>query len=292
MTLLRRLSLVLTWTAAALSAQAEDKLTTEQLITRHAASIGDAAARAAAAGRVAKGSLNYIRKPMGERDNALEDRRTNIISEYESAASTGSGDAFAGRNTNIVVPAVLASGGPRYLIDLRYGWKNYPFDRVVYDGKQVKNARTFTPGNYSVLAGLLKDNEYLLKAGLLGGPLTTAWALLDPGDRFEKLEYAGLKKADGRQAHRLDARLKSDPDHEISFYFDPETFRLRRTQIWIGPNARRKLEEDFSDYKTVEGLTLPHTWEMRLDAPVDRWIFKLEELRVATELPEEAFVVK
>ena len=272
MTTSRRRAFVLCLWAVAAGARADEKLTVEQIFSRHVDSIGTAEARAAAAGRVAKGPINYIRKP--------------------ATGGSGENEAFAGRPTSITVPAVLATGGPRYLLDLRYGWKDHPFDRVVYDGARVKNARQLTPGNYSVIVGLLMDNQYLLKAGLLAGPLTTAWAPLHSTERFEKLEYAGRKKAGSTPAHRVDARLKSDPEHEISFFFDAENFRLVKTLIWVGPNARRKIEEDFSDYKTVEGLTLPHTWDLKLDAPVDRWVFKLEELRVATELPEEAFVTE
>jgi len=255
---------------AAATSLAGDKapgLTAADVIARHLESIGTAEARAAAGGRAVKGPVKYVRKPVRSEES----------------------DLFAGRPTSLVAPLTVASGGPRYLIAVEYGWKDYPLDRIVYDGKKVKNARMLSPGNYTVLAGLLNDNQYLLKAGLLGGPLTTAWALLAPDDRFEKLEYAGIKKAAGQQAHRLDARLKSDPEHEIFFFFDLETFRLVRTEVWIGPNARRKFEEDFADYKTVHGLSLPHSWTMALDAPEDTWKLTVEEVVVASELPAEAF---
>lgn len=260
------------WVAAATIAEAAEvpapaRLTGADVIARHVDSIGTAAARAAAGGRAVKGQVHYVRKPV----------------------SNEGSNPFAGRTTDITVPMTLASGGPRYLIDLQYGWKDYPFDRIIYDGKRVRNARTLAPGNYTVLAGLLHDNAFLLKAGLVGGPLTTAWALLSGEERFEKLDYAGLKKLDGKPVHRLNARLKNDSEHEISFSFDPESFQLVRTSIWIAPNGRRKLEQDFSDYKLVHGLTLPHTWKMVLDAPEDTWQLTVSDVHVASELPEEAF---
>jgi hypothetical protein len=272
MSMLRRLPLSLVSLSMAALALAADppkeaKLTADDVVARHVASIGTAEAQSAAGGRVVKGPVQYVRKP---------------VTNDES-------DPFAGRTTNITVPMTLASGGARYFIDIQYGGKDYPFDRIVYDGNKVKNARLFAPGNYTVIAGLLKDNDWLLKSGLLGGPLTTAWILLSPGERFEKLDYAGIKKGAGKPGHRLNARLRGDSEHEIAFYFDPETFQLFRTEIWIGPNARRKLEQDFSDYKTVHDLSLPHSWTMTLDAPQDRWQLKVAEVHVASELPEQAF---
>ena len=256
-------------TAAALVRAGDEKeLTGDEVIARHVDSIGTSAARAAAGGRVIKGKVTYTRRP------------------------TKSDDTFAGRNTVIIVPVTLAFGGPRSLIDLRYGWKDYPFDRIVHDGKRVKNARMLAPGNYSVIAGLLVEHQFLLKAGILGGPLATGWALLDAGSRFEKVKYAGLKKQAGQPAHRLDVRLKSDPEHEIAFFFEPDSFRLLHTEIWIGPNGRLRLDESFSDYRAVKELSLPHAWRVQYEAPSDLWEFALDDFNFAAELPEEAFVTE
>jgi hypothetical protein len=260
---------VLLWAALGAASVPAEPLTAEQVIARHVESIGTPAARAAAGGRVMKGMVTYIRKP----------------------TEGGAESTFAVANTNITVPFVLAAGGPRVLLDMRYGWKEYPFDRIVHDGKKVKTARMVSPGRYLPLAALLTDYTFLLKNGLIGGPLTTGWALLDT-TRFDRLKYAGLKKLAGAPAHRLDARLKSEPEHDLAFFFDPETFRLLRTEIWIGPQGRHHIEEDFTDYQVVHDVALPHAWRMVLDAPSNVWEYALADFSFAAELPEEAFVVE
>ena len=132
----------------------------------------------------------------------------------------------------------------------------------------------------------------LLQEGLLGGALSTAWALSNLDRNHPKLGFAGLKKVDGRQLLDLHYQPKRSTEMEIHMYFDPETYRHVQTVYAItlasgfgsavpsatdqvglttpgGPSGsdptrsskqqetRYTLEERFSDFNTTDGITLP-----------------------------------
>jgi hypothetical protein len=69
------------------------------------------------------------------------------------------------------------------------------------------------------------SQDQIVREGLLGGSLSTAWALLNLDHNQPKLTYEGLKKVDGRQFHDLRYRCKRNDDMNIYLYFDPETYR-------------------------------------------------------------------
>jgi hypothetical protein len=124
----------------------------------------------------------------------------------------------------------------------------------------------------------VRTQEAILREGLLGGTLSTAWPLLDLDERKPKLTYEGLKKVDGQHLHDIRYRPKKSSDLEIHLYFDPETFRHVETiyrmnvSANMGPtiteSARQKdtlyvITEKFSDFKTADGLTLPTRYDLQ-----------------------------
>jgi hypothetical protein len=63
----------------------------------------------------------------------------------------------------------------------------------------------------------------MMREGLLGGELTTAWPLMDMEGRKAKLTYEGLKNIDGKSLY--DVRYKPNKkggDVEIHIYFDSD----------------------------------------------------------------------
>jgi hypothetical protein len=112
-----------------------------------------------------------------------------------------------------------------------------------------------------------------IREGLLGGLLTTAWPLLNVGERNAKLSFEGLKKMDGQELYQLRYRPRKNTDLEINLYFDPQTYRHVETtysysvsqSLTLGGEKaaagqqlnRFRLTEKFSDFKTVDGVTLP-----------------------------------
>src|SRR4051812_8664362 len=74
--------------------------------------------------------------------------------------------------------AVMASQGTRSLLAIVYGNKEYPYEKLGFDGKDVTVA-DLKPGIHSTLGKFFMQYEMPLRDGLLGGTLSAAWPLLD-----------------------------------------------------------------------------------------------------------------
>jgi hypothetical protein len=124
-------------------------------------------------------------------------------------------------------------------------------------------------------------SKHIITEGLLGGVLSTNWALADVGRRNPKLKYLGLKKHDGQKFHALTYQTrKRGGDVKITLYFDLENFRHVMTQYQISIKGgmgntpetstqarytvRINLTESFSNFQEVDGLTLPAQWTLRI----------------------------
>ena len=169
-----------------------------------------------------------------------------------------------------------------------------------------------TPGSRSPLSDFLHVHKLILREGLWGGVLSTAYPLFDIGFRQPRIKYAGLKKEDGRKLHRLDYTLKRPQgDLKVRLFFDPDTFHHVRTSYQLvipaplGANtvasARQKstrhhLTEDFADFREEDGISLPHRWTVRylFDATDEtvswEWEHELMAFEFDAELDEAVFL--
>lgn len=241
--------------------QASDqpKLSVDELVARHLASIGDAAARNAAKSRGVAGPLTF--------------RVTR------SGGGGGEGKA------------TLLSDGRKLRLVMSVNTIDYTGEDFISDGSKNDIASTAS-GQRSRLGAFLWTRREIIRDGLIGGTLSEAWPLLDLGATKATLRYNGLKSVDGRSLHevRYEPR-KGDADLLIKLYFDPETYRHVMTTYEanvpvpqarsIDPNSTRAtngadtqvlhitLKETFSEFRTVDGLTLPQHWQIELvsDAP-------------------------
>jgi len=219
-------------------------LKVEEIITRHLASIGPPKARLAARSRLAIGKAQMTIRSRGTSE--------------------------AGGN------AVLASQANKSMITMKFGVPDYPYEKVGFDGELV-TAYAIRPGVYSTLGGFVKTYPSILKEGLLGGVLSSGWPLLDLSTRKVKLEYAATKKINSRPVVEVRYLPRGGSDLSISLFFDAESFQHVRTVYkktvgaQMGPSvdqsasqseSRYELIEDFSDFRTENGLNLPHTYEM------------------------------
>jgi hypothetical protein len=231
----------------------------DELIARHVASIGDAAARNAAKARGVAGPLVFrmTRGGAGSADGKItflsDGRKLRLVMNLNSAPYTG--------------------------------------EDFISDGNKSEIASTVS-GQRSHLGAFLWTRREIIRDGLLGGALSEAWPLLDLGATKATLHYNGLKTIDGRSLHELRYEpRKGEPDLQIKLYFDPETYRHVMTTYEanipvpaarsINPNSTAAnngadtqplhitLKETFSDFRAVDGLMLPQTWklEMSSDAP-------------------------
>jgi hypothetical protein len=150
-------------------------------------------------------------------------------------------------------------------------------------------------GSRSALGLFVSMNKGIVGEGLIGGVLNARWPLADPATRQAKLNYDGMKKFNGRQAHRLRYRAKQGQGQlDIYLYFEPETFRhvgsvyssSRAQSMGFTPETSSQksetyfqMEETFADFDQANGLTLPRTWIVRYARTGDttaEWKYELK----------------
>jgi hypothetical protein len=225
---------------------ASDKLKPEELVARHLESIGSAKARAAITTRIISGTSQVIFRtpPPGQ---------------------------AVGR-------AVLASQGVKSLIGMSFPSPVYPREQLGFNGSSFI-AAFVTSGVRSVLGNFLMTHDIIFKQGLMGGTLSSAWPLLDVTARGPQLEYAGTKRVDDRTLHELKYLPRGGSDLQIKLFFDQQTFQHVRTEyerVIAAPTGNRdyanvqeretryKMVEEFSEFKSEGGLTLPHIYKIKL----------------------------
>lgn len=193
---------------------------------------------------------------------------------------------LTGGSGQLAGPAALYSDGPKVGFLIKFGFVDYPEEHYVFDGDKFE-AGFLKPGVRSRLGAFLTTYSSIVKEGLLGGALTTAWPLNDLEKRNPKLQYDGTKKIEGKELHELRYVVrKGNSDLNTFLYFDPETFRhvasLYRVVIpaQIGPGGpndsagqietRYELEEKFDSFREVNGLTLPTRWRIHFTSTTPR----------------------
>src|SRR5262249_5317211 len=170
-------------------------------------------------------------------------------------------------------------------------------EQFISDGEKTYIAPTSTNHRRSSFGEFVHSQDQILRDGLLGGTLSTSWALLNVDHNHPKLSYEGLKKVDGHPVYGLRYQPKRGSDMDIYLYFDPETYRHVMTVYKItlassfgtfSPSisdqaglttssnpggadvtqsskqkeVRYTIEERFSDFKTVDGITLPSHYNL------------------------------
>ncbi|HEY2971585.1 MAG TPA: hypothetical protein VGJ48_03660 [Pyrinomonadaceae bacterium] len=240
------------------SLSASDKMTPEELVARHLESIGTAKARASVTSRIIAGnSLVIFRTP-------------------PPGQATGR--------------AVLASEGPKSLIGMSFPSPVYPREQLGFNGNSFM-AAFVTPGVRSSLGSFLMTHSLVFKQGLMGGTLSSAWPLLNLSAHNPHLEYAGIKKIDNQMLHELKYLPRGGSDLQISLFFNQETFQHVRAEYnrviaaptgdrgflsARGRESRYKMVEEFSEFKQEGGLTLPHTYKIKLTVDTESGAFLAE----------------
>ena len=251
----------------AATVKAQEKLTAEDILQRHLDSVGTAAIRSAARSRVVEASASD-RILLGA-NPAPYDGKAVIVSEGNK------------------LQMLLKINAPQYTGERfkRYG------DRTSIEATNVNQTR-------SELGTLLESDDSPIREGLIGGVLTTGWPLFDMGAHKGKVQYQGLKKIDGTDLQVVVCHPSKINGFEITLYFDPQTLRHVRT-VYLqdkatgiatspfvdtvaplsrrnperlnGPDARSarlgptrwKIEEQFGNFKTMDGMTLPEHYNLR-----------------------------
>ncbi len=183
-----------------------------------------------------------------------------------------SGGALTAQGT-----AQLVSQGEAYNVLFDFAAGEYAGTEFITDGERT-DIEYRSGGQVNPLWIFLKGQDVLLKEGLLGGELTTAWALFNVQDRNPGLTYRGVEEVDGQPLHRLDyAPRKGGYGLTVRLYFEPENFHHVLSTYEVTESApmgatpatssnqrisRRRIEERFSDFEDHSGYTLPTTWTL------------------------------
>jgi len=255
--------LVLLPTLFASLSMAADQPKPEDVIARHLDSIGTPGARAAVKSRGIQGALHF--KVLSSGSGQPSQRGGNALGDE---VSTTDADGYWGyvsqeRKSNFV---------------MKFGSGQWRGERFVFDGDKTSFAVFTNSHRPSSFGDFVRREDFILKEGLLGGELSTTWALENPDHSRAKLDYDGVKKVDGQDLDCIDYSSKADSDVKIKLYFDPETHHHVMTTYTLvvepgigyrpSDSARQHLyrytiEERFSDFKTDNGLTLPRHYDLR-----------------------------
>ena len=284
-------ALILAFSMFAVKLPAADS-SPEQLLAQHLKAVGPADARAAVKSRVVQGKLKF---------------RIQVGGGGEVTGTWGR--VSEQQQSNFVMR--FAAGGD---------WRGEQF---IYDGKKTGFGAATTSHTRSVFAQFVSSQDFIIKEGLLGGVLSTGWALENLDENHARVQVIGRKKIDGRDLVGLEYFSKSSSDMKIKLYFDPETYRhiLTSYTLEFAPNMngnitesvyqhenRYVIEERFSDFQPVDGLTLPthyslqytqeaqakpNTQESLLGTTrVYNWDMAVEEIRHNLSLDSANFKVK
>ncbi len=268
---------------------AQDKLKTADLIARHLESLGNDKLRRAIKSHIILGTCS--------------------VTFREGKVNNGEGRA------------VLASDNRRSLIGMVFGFPEYPHEKLGFDGNTL-TVSYLKPGVRSSLGNFVRMNEVIFREGLFGGVLSAAWPLLDLFTKQAKVEYAGLKKVDGRNLYALKYFPQKGADVKVTLYFDDESYHHVRSeyeQVIISrqggssPTAlgrtspadgsasqletRYKLVEEFSDFKEESGLMLPHLYKISYSFDSGRgsirnnWLLTLTQFGFNQQFDDGAFNV-
>jgi len=230
---------------SALSNAAEPVTSATDLVAHHLESIGDAKARTGIQSRAAAGTAHFHIMVGG--DGTL-DGKSQFVSQ-----------------------------GGKFHFLMKFPNNEYRGERFVYDGTKIHVSAATTSLRRSELGGFLYSQDAVFREGFWGGVLSTSWPLLDLDKHRAKLSLDGIKKLDGENLYELRYQPKKNTDLEIRLYFDPATYRHIRTVYTLRPGLamgseitnprqqqnRYELEERFSNFQTIDGLTLPSRYDIR-----------------------------
>jgi hypothetical protein len=231
----------------------------DELVAHHLDSVGSAAVRSANKSRVVQGTAKF--KMLVGGGGQLEGKSAVVSEEHK---------------LNILMKFA----------------NDYKGEQFISDGNKSSVAATTSEHRRTIFGEFVMSQPVLLQDGLLGGALSTAWALSNVDSNHPHLSVNGLKKVDGKQLLDLRYQPKRSTEMDIHMYFDPETYRHVQTVYTItlasglggsvpsmsdmvglttqagqsGSDPTRSskqqqirytLEERFSDFNTTDGITLP-----------------------------------
>jgi hypothetical protein len=252
------------------------KLTAEEIISKHLDSIGTAENRSSLKTLIAVGEVRM--------------------------------DYITQKNQPAVGRILVASEGAKLFLGMKLNASDYPQETFIFDGDK-SSVGLVRNGKRSPLGSFVQSNGVLLSHGLFSGTLGSSWALLNTGTNKAKISTSGTKKINGQEAYALSYNPKGGSDVNITMYFDKETFRHIRTEYTRTSSAsmgrtpdesarqnetKLKVTEDFSDFKEFKGLTLPSKYKILYSTTGSntteiQWVSEFTEFSVNEKLDAQTF---
>jgi hypothetical protein len=144
----------------------------------------------------------------------------------------------------------------------------YTYEEFAFDGKEstylnlflkessVRRERT---GQQSIAPLTIFCSRYpeIIKYGLFGGTLTSAWLLQNLQDHSTvKFELGKSKKIDGKDLFVINVQMPGNTFKNLKIYLDTSTFKHIRSDFntatgdWVS--------EEYTEFTNENGLNLPH----------------------------------
>lgn len=194
--------------------------------------------------------------------------------------------------------------------DMRYtmnlGAIDYPGEDFIKAGDKTSIA-VISPGTRSALGSFFFFHSEILRDGLVGGVMSAAWPLQDVEAHGAKLTVRGVKNIGGKKLYEvLYTPRKANSDMDILLYFDPQTFQhvLTRYHVKIhafpgigstnggSPDTTSDVEERFSDFRQVNGITVPLRWIIHYEIEGGMIIdYEMVAQKAGNAVPADAFKI-
>ncbi len=248
--------------------------------------------------------------------------KSDVVANSKQRMAIGSSEFYMPRLTKTSHGrAVLASNGNDLAFFSTFEFREYSRERIGWFGNKI-SIPNVDQGHRSPLGSFLTRYDTFLTDHLFGGCVFSTWIFFQKEGFGGRLETEGKKKIGDRDVWVVKYSPKGGlkAGSYIRLYFDAENFHHLRTEYrqietdqgfhdtshargdfsWDADMANNGivLTEDFEDIREVAGLTLPHKYKiaLRVDSYTGTtdfyWTFGIEEYRIMKEFPAEFFSFK
>ncbi len=173
--------------------------------------------------------------------------------------------------------AVVVSDANNLYFAMSLNSREYPFEKIGAFGSNI-SLPFINSGTRSLLGSFLNGHPKILSDSLFCGAMSLRWIVDVAEKRKLKMRSGGVKNIEGRSMHVLDvlSTTSGAEDFKIRLFFAADNFRHVRSEyrrkvqagrIIFGQQNQQSdshldLTEEFSDFKDVDGLTLPHVYKV------------------------------